>query len=139
MKKQNFLQRFRELSVNKSTIVSSTIGTHKITSPDDALDALTVISAIELYCKTLKEALRGAALGRAQELAQNGINVLPSGVKFAVRNVKKWDYSTDEEHTRLCRQIAELEQQRKNREKILQLQGMQPVEDSVSLAITLPE
>lgn len=135
--KRSFLQRFRELPVNKTVIVSNT--GHGIKNGNDALDAMTILSAIELYCKTLREELRGLALERAQELAGNGINVLPSGVRFAVKSIKKFDYSQDAEHASLVRQIAELEQQRKNREKILQLQGMQPAEENVTLAITLPD
>lgn len=135
--KPTFLQRFRELPINKSVIIAH--AAHGITSGDDALDAMTLIASIELFCKTLKEELRPLALQRASELNQNGINLLPSGVKFLIKNSKKWDYSHDTEHSSLSQRIAELEQQRKNREKILQLQGLQPLEESATLAITLPD
>lgn len=135
--KPTFLQRFRELPINKTVITSN--AAHGIVCGTSALDALTLIAAIELYCKTLKEELRPLALVRAKELVTNGINVLPSGVKFSVKKSKKYSYENDSEHAAISTKIAELEQQRKNREKILQLQGLQPLEESETLAITLPD
>lgn len=122
----------------------------EIQSSQECFDVLVKISAAEKYLAELKENIKSRAEEYVFAQTAKEIHVTETGVKYTIRSVTTWDFSTDAVHADLLQRISETKERVKKREEFLKtltmpitengviVQPVRAIETKTTLSLTLP-